>query len=327
MKLAFMGSDPIALPLLDFLAAQSSVELIGVFTQPDRRTGRGMKLQPNAIKGWALERGIEVLQPVKCGATEAEWLRIAGIEVVVVMAYGQILPKSVLAAVPGRFLNFHASLLPRLRGASPIHTAVALGLPETGVSLMQIEPKLDAGPLADVERIPISPEDNTAAVHARMATACPALMRRALAALASGSLAFLPQDDARATYCRIIEKSDAHLDFHVPATVLAARVRAFQPWPGTAFPHDDQEIRIHAAFALADDSGAAPGTVLNPMDGGLPIACAKGILIATSLQRPGGRPLPAADFLRGYAIPAGELLASRPMRPLEAGQPFPWKRS
>lgn len=321
-----MGSDPIALPLLDFLAGDGAVELAGVFTQPDRRTGRGMKLQPNAIKAWALDRGVEVLQPARCGPPEAQWLCANFIDWVIVMAYGQILPKAVLSAVPGRFLNFHASHLPRLRGASPIHSAIALGLLETAVSLMQIEPKLDAGPVADVELVPISGSDTTAELHARMAQSCPALMARALPAMQGGSLRFHAQEAARATYCRILEKTDAHLDFGSTAEHLQARVRAFQPWPGTAFPHDGQEIRVLAAETIPGAPGAAPGTILDLECQGLPIACGEGTLIATSLQRPGGRPLPAFDFLRGYPLPAGQVLLSRPMQPLESTQPFPWKR-
>jgi methionyl-tRNA formyltransferase len=328
MRAVFMGSDPIALPLLEHALRErpGGLDLRTVFTQPDRRTGRGMQLQPNAIKQWALERGIEVLQPAKCGAAEAEWMEREGIEVALVMAYGQILPRRLLDAVPRGFLNLHASLLPRLRGASPIHTAIACGYRESGVSLMRIIPQLDAGPVADVERVRIDPVDTAPALHAKLGAACPALLGRCLPRLAAGELEFTGQDAGAVSYCRIIEKSDCHLDFAAPAAELANRVRAFVPWPGTAFPFDGAEVRVLSATVEPSTAPAAPGTVLADEAGLLRIACGAGALRIARLQRPGGKPLDAEAFLRGFAIPPGAVLESRPMRPLESDRPFPYRR-
>ncbi len=328
MKLAFMGSDPIALPLLDYLqdSRPAGCCLDIVFTQPDRRTGRGMHLQANDIKQWALSAGLEVAQPLKCGRESAEQLQSRGIDLVLVMAYGKILPRSILEATPHPILNVHASTLPRLRGASPIHTAVALGLESTGVSLMQIIPQLDAGPVAGHEAVAILPDDSTQTVSRKLALATIPLVDRALPKLAKGDLVFKEQDASAVSYCRIIDKADAHLDFNAPARELYNRVRAFQPWPGTVFPVDGIDIRILEASLLDTTSeGWKPGTV-RLQDDGLRIACGSGWLVPRRLQRPGGKALPAADFLRGFSIAEGAVLPSRPMRPLESDQPFPYKR-
>ena len=329
MKLVFVGSDRFVLRVLDYLHRErpAGFELVSVYTQPDRRTGRGMHLQPNAIKQWALAAGVEVRQPFKCGREETQYICDSGIDLVLVMAYGQILPRHFLEAPSLDTLNLHASLLPRLRGASPIHTAVALGLETTGLCLMRITPKLDAGPVADREVVPILPQDTTADVHAKLARSAPVLMARALPRLVAGGMEFIEQDAAQVTYCRIIEKTDCHLDFHQPATDLLNRVRAFQPWPGTAFPFDGMEIRILDAVAV-DDAGPdpEPGTIHLEADGGLRIACGSGSLKPLRLQRPGGNPMAADAFLRGFPIGTGTRLESRPMRELEAREPFPFRK-
>lgn len=342
MRVVFMGSDAIALPLLNYLAGQRAhgVEIVGVFTQPDRPTGRGMKLQANAIKQWALKGAIPVLQPLRCGATEAQWLTDNRVDLVLVMAYGQILRRDFIQRAPLGTLNFHASRLPRLRGASPLHTAIALGLPETAISLMRIVPALDAGPVADVEPVAIAVTDGIAELYRNAAEACVPLLARNLPVLRDHQLTFHAQDDSRATYCRILTKDDAALDFHATAEELANRVRAFQPWPGTRFPFADHEIKVLAAVAgmsaadIDPFAQVAPGTVLDPSavaavqlsavadlpaaNAALWVRCAHGVLAITRLQRPGGKPLPAAEFLRGWAIEPGTVLASRPMQPLES---------
>ncbi|MEX0323384.1 MAG: methionyl-tRNA formyltransferase [Puniceicoccaceae bacterium] len=329
MKIAFMGSDAIALPMLKHLREEqaAAVEIDCVFTQPDRRSGRGMKLRMNAIKEWAIEEGIDVFQPKKCGADEATLLSDRGIELVLVMAYGQILPKVMLAAPPKGTLNMHASVLPRLRGASPIHTAVAIGLEETGVSLMQIVPKMDAGPVADVQKVSIDPDDKTSQVWDKLAAACIPLIDRNLSRIVSGELEFIEQDDGQVTYCRIIDKSDNHLDFNQPASELYNRIRAFQPWPGTTFLHRDIELKIlEAEVDQLPKHGQPNGSVGLDADGKLSIYCGEDRLRLLKLQRPGGKPLETEVFLRGYPISDGELLQSREMRPLEGPVPFPYKR-
>lgn len=328
MKIAFMGSDPIVLPMLDFLQSDkcADADIVVVLTQPDRKTGRGMRLQANEIKKWAEQHSIEILQPLKCGQTEADYLHNEAIDLVIVMAYGQILPRCILEVTQNKVLNMHASLLPRFRGASPIHTAVALGLEKTGVSLMEIIPKLDAGPVADFEEVLIGKESTVVELMDLMAQASVALVQRGLDRLVSGNLEFVEQDLDKVTYCRIIDKNDRHLDFNRPATDLHNRIRAFQPWPGTAFPVGDLEIRIVAGtIEQWDENHDEPGTVRLDT-AGMTISCGQDLIRPRILQRPGGKPLPVNDFLRGFPIIDGSVLLSREMRPLEGKSPFPYRK-
>jgi len=356
LRLIFMGSDPIALPLLDWLAnpagGASHATLAAIFTQPDRPVGRGQKIQPNAIKLWALARDIPVFQPEKLtDATRAEFAAFAP-DLALVMAYGHILRDALIATPRLGTLNLHASLLPKYRGASPIQTAIACGERETGVSLMRIIRQLDAGPVADAERVPIAPLDTAPDVEQKLAAACVPLVARALPKLAAGAnaLPFTPQNDAVATHCRRLEKTDGVLDFTAPAAVLAARINGLYPWPacsveiaghpikfclGSARVPRADEPRPEARQDPSSDEGkgdgagramsaretrALPGTVL-ASDAFLDIITPDGILCVHRLQRPGGKMLPSSDFLRGFPIPAGTLLPSRPMPALLATTP------
>lgn len=301
VRTVFMGSDPIALPLLDCLQAQDDLQLHAVFTQPDRPRGRGMKLQPNAIKAWAQSAGVQVLQPERCAKADAAWCQREGVQLILVMAYGQILRKSMLSVPALGILNFHASLLPAYRGASPIESAIANGELETGVSLMQIVPQLDAGPVLDVERVPIAPDANAAQLRADLATACVPLWRRCWPAIRNGNARFVPQDDAAVTYCSVLSKEDAWLDFARPAVDLANRVRAFHVWPGSCFRVKDVVYKVGAAHADPAQHSCKPGTLLCGKDI-LRIACAQGFLHILQLQKPGGKMLPIADFLRGHTF-------------------------
>jgi methionyl-tRNA formyltransferase len=319
MRIVFMGSDPIALPLLDALASErlGSANLVGVFTQPDRARGRGHRIQENSIKLWARERDLPIYQPERCDVEACQTLTALNPDYVLVMAFGQLLPRKLLNLFPGRFLNLHASLLPRLRGASPIQTALACGLEKTGVSLMQIEPRMDAGPVADSEVVPILPRDRSKDLHGRIAQASVSLMERNEAALRSGKLQFTEQDESVATYARLINKEDAALDFRVSAWELGCRIRAFNPWPGPRFPHKEIEVRVHEAEPINENPSAIPGTILRSGEAGLWIACGQSVLRVLSLQRPGGRVLAAAEFLRGYPLEVGTVLESRSMPELE----------
>ncbi|MCC5838920.1 MAG: methionyl-tRNA formyltransferase [Opitutales bacterium] len=328
LRVAFMGSDPIALPFLRAAQAQMSGQMqwVLVFTQPDRRTGRGLKTQPNEIKVWAQEAGIPVRQPEKCGDADVDALRKARVDVVIVMAYGQILRRALLESVPLGVLNFHGSLLPQLRGASPIQTALAEGFTETGISLMRLVPKMDAGPVADREIVPITAETDHFSLREALGGACVALWARAIQALCGPGLRFLEQDQTAVTYCRRLRKEDAYLDFRLPATVLERRIRAFRPWPGALVRHQGLDLRVGGARVLDGDGGQSPGepgTV--EITGGAPtIACSRGWLRLESLQRPGGRLLPAADFLRGYPIEEGSRLEMLEAMPLVGKEPFGW---
>ena len=333
LRLVFFGSDAIARPLLDWLAGPGAqvAQVVGVFTQPDRPVGRGQKVQPNAIKAWALARGLPVFQPEKLtDDVRAQLSALAG-DVGLVMAYGHILRDEFMATPRLGMLNLHTSLLPKYRGASPIQSAVASGDRETGVTLMRIVRRLDAGPIADIERVSIAPLDTAADIETKLAAACVPLVARALPRLADGTLGFTPQDDTAATYCRKLEKEDGVLDFALPAPVLAARINGLFPWPSCSIEINGQAVKLGLAdvadapppnAALAGEPGAvlgglpAPGTVLGADADGLLIATGRGTLRLRRLQRPGGKMLPAGEFLRGFAVAAGTLLPSRPMTAL-----------
>jgi methionyl-tRNA formyltransferase len=330
LRLVFMGSDPIALPLLDWMAGEGSpyARVAAVYTQPDRPAGRGKKVEPGPISRWAVDHELPVRQPERLGQDECAWLAAQQADLVLVMAYGQILRDEFIAIPRLGTLNLHASILPRFRGASPIQTAVACGERETGVALMRIVKRLDAGPVADVERVPVAPLDTAREVEARLAQACVPLLRRALPRLSEGSLAFAAQEETRASYCRRLFKEDGQLDFSAPAATLAARINGLFPWPGCALEIDGVAVKVGLAEAVSGGGGAGsnaatPGTIMGVDAGALLVATGDGSLRLLRLQRPGGKMLPAPEFLRGFAIADGTVLASRPMRPLVSSRPFP----
>lgn len=327
LRLVFLGSDAIALPLLRWSVAEgaSCVQVVGVFTQPDRPSGRGQQVQPNAIKAWAIEGGLPVYQPEKItDAVRAELAAMAP-DVALVMAYGHILRDDFIGTPRLGTLNLHTSLLPKYRGASPIQTAVACGERVTGVSLMRIVRRLDAGPVADAEQIAIGPLDTAAEVEAGLATACVPLVARALPPLAAGILEFTEQDERAATYCRKLRKEDGVLDFAFPASMLAARINGLFPWPACSIELNGQPVKVGLADigsretigTVADpDVKIPPGTVLGADAAGLLVQAGEGVIRFRRLQRPGGKMLPTADFLRGFAVAAGTRIPSQPMPPL-----------
>ncbi len=322
LKIVFMGSDAIALPALDWLAGSGRAEIVAAFTQPDRAAGRGQKVQVNAIKHWAQARGLPVLQPARLGAAEQQQLAAFRPDLTLVMAYGHILKQDVIDTPRLGTLNLHTSILPKYRGASPIQTATASGDSETGVTLMKMVLTLDAGPVASVERVPIGPLDTAAEVEAKLAQACVPLLARCLPAIAAGTQGYAPQNESAATFCRRLEKADGGLDFSAPAPVLAARINGLNPWPGCSVVINGQPVKLGLADALPT-SGGAPGTVGGTDPDGLLVATGQGTLRLRLLQRPGGKLLPAGEFLRGFPVSPSTMLPSHPMRALTAGMPFP----
>jgi len=325
LRLVFFGSDAIALPLLDWLdssAGRAHAEVVGVFTQPDRPVGRGQKITANAIKLWAVERNLPVFQPEKITDDVRAQLAALAPDVSLVMAYGHILRDAFIATPRFGTLNLHTSLLPKYRGASPIQTAVACGERETGVTLMRIVRELDAGPIADVERVAITLVDTALDVEAKLSAACVPLVARALPALGS-TLEFREQEHTAATFCRRLDKSDGGLDFAATASTLAARINGLFPWPTCACELGGQIVKIGLADALPGSSTGAPGTVAGADDHGLLVTTGSGLLCLRRLQRPGGKMLAAAEFLRGFPVAVGTVIASQPMQPLESPTPFP----
>lgn len=316
-KVVYFGADAICLPGLRYLFEQGAAhcELVGIVSQPDRRQGRGRKLQANPVAAFAREMGIPLQQPEKPDGELAEWLRGVGVSLGFVMAYGHFLPKALREAPSLGLLNFHGSLLPAYRGASPVETAIAMGGRETGVCLMRIVKEMDAGAVADCQRVRIEASDTAIDVRAKVGAAVVPLLERTLAAAVRGDLDFNGQDAKRATYCRKIGKEDGALDFTQSATMIEARLRAFTPWPGGYFEHGSQRIRVGRCTVTASLESAEPGRVLS-VGHTLEVATTEGVLQIHELQRPGGRMLPVADFVRGYPVGVGEVLPSVAGAPL-----------
>jgi methionyl-tRNA formyltransferase len=319
MRLVFAGTPDFARTALERLhAAGFTIPL--VLTQPDRPAGRGMKLQPSAVKQFAQQHGIAVAQPRSlrldgrypedAQAARAA-LREARPDVMVVAAYGLILPQWVLELPRLGCLNIHASLLPRWRGAAPIHRAIEAGDRETGVTIMQMDAGLDTGAMLLAERLPIDSDDTTATLHDKLAALGGRLVVEALELAACGGLRPVPQPAEGVSYAHKIEKAEAAVDWSQPADAIARRIRAFDPFPGATAQVGGETVKLWRAAAVMQGRGsAAPGTIVAIDAHGIGVACGEGRLEITELQRAGGKRLPAADFLRGFPLEAGQRFAA-----------------
>jgi len=314
----FMGSDPIALPGLEaMLSGQcGAIELVAVYTQPDRARGRGKKVVANEIKSWAHERGLPVFQPERMKKAERLEIEAMGVDSILVMAYGHILSQKLIDTPRFGIWNLHTSLLPKYRGASPIQCAVANGERKTGVSLMRLVREMDAGPVLDVERVSIEDEDTAMDIDARLAEACVPLLQRGLPLIHTDKAETHEQEDSAACYVRKLVKDDGELDFRVSASVLARRINGLFPWPGTRACLGDVSIKLGLAVADETRVDAVPGAVLAIEKGGVRVACGKGSVLLKRLQRPGGKMLDAADFARGFELPENAVFESREMTEL-----------
>jgi methionyl-tRNA formyltransferase len=313
MKIIFAGTPEFAAVALRALH-QSGFDIPLVLTQPDRPAGRGMQLQASPVKQFALAHDIPVAQPVSLRlngkypevAREAhEMLRATPHDVMVVAAYGLILPRSVLDIPRFGCINIHASLLPRWRGAAPIHRAIEAGDTETGVTIMQMEEGLDTGPMLLMERLPIAPDDTTGSLHDKLAELGGRMIVEALRKLGQGELSSTPQPEAGANYAAKITKQEAILDFSQLANILERKIRAFNPYPGASASFNGVSLKVWRAETVAATQGI-PGQVLaaNAQDG-VVVACGEGALRMTELQKPGGKRLPADEFLKGFAMEGG----------------------
>lgn len=325
LKIIFMGSDPIALPLLDWLAGEGGAlaSVAAVYTQPDRPAGRGQKTVAGPIKQWAVSHGVDVRQPEKLTSDERDWLAAQDADLALVLAYGHILKDDLIATPRLGTVNLHASMLPKYRGASPIQTAIAQGDLETGMTLMRVVRKLDAGPVGDSMCVPVASLDTALDVEGKLAAVCVPLLARALPRLQDGTLVFAPQDERQATSCRRLVKEDGRLDFTAPARTLAARINGLFPWPGCSVKIGGVLVKLGLADVAVGSSGGADGhagsvgrpagEVLGTDGDGLLVATGEGILRLRKLQRPGGRMLGAVEFLRGFAVPTGARLPPEAM--------------
>lgn len=297
MKIVFAGTPEFAVASLR--AAARHHEVVGVYTQPDRPAGRGRGLMPSPVKLEAIARGIPVFQPESLKTAEAQQqLRDLQPDLMVVVAYGLILPKAVLAIPTHGCWNVHASLLPRWRGAAPIQRAIQAGDAETGVCLMQMEAGLDTGPVLLRQHTPIQAGELGGSLHDRLAELGAQVLSDGLGLLRAGLKPIAqPQPEQGVTYAHKLDKAEARLDWARDAQVLERTVRAFNPWPIAEAQLAGERVRIHGAVALEDNHGKAPGTLLAAGRDGIDIACGQGALRLRVLQREGGKAITSADYL------------------------------
>ena len=319
MRVIFAGTPEFARVALAHLH-EAGFDIPLVLTQPDRPAGRGMKLQASAVKQWAQAQQIPVAQPRSLrmdgkypedAAAVRTAIETARADVMVVAAYGLILPQWVLDLPRLGCLNIHGSVLPRWRGAAPIHRAIEAGDAETGVTIMQMDAGLDTGDKLLVQTLPINPQDTTESLHDALAALGARMIVQALQQAQTGALQGVAQAADGICYAHKIDKREAALDWTQPATTLARRVRAFNPFPVASSVLGGETIKFWRVQALPPHSRAAqPGEVIAVSAEGVDIATASGVLRATRLQKAGGKPLEAADFLHGFALHPGQIFAA-----------------
>ncbi len=300
MRIVFMGTPEIAATCLRG-SLDGGANVVGVYTQPDRPKNRGMKLEQSPVKKIALEQGIPVFQPENFRAPETlEVLRDLRPDVVAVVAYGRILPQSVLDIPPKGCINIHASLLPEYRGSAPYQWAVLDGKEKTGVTAMYLVREMDAGDMIDAVETPIGPEETSGELLDRLAVLGAELLKKTLARLEAGPVKAVPQDPARVTFAPMLDRSMSPIDWTKPAAVIHNQIRGLNPWPSATAVLGGTKFKIHSAV-LTEGSGE-PGTILGLTKTGLRVACGQGALEIRVLQVEGGKRMPAPDYFRGHPL-------------------------
>ncbi|MCI5703728.1 methionyl-tRNA formyltransferase [Candidatus Pseudoscillospira sp. SGI.172] len=307
MRILFMGTPDFAVPSLEALLGAGHT-VCGVFTQPDKPKNRGMKLQPTPVKECALSHGIPVFQPVKLrDGTALEQIRALAPELIVVAAYGRILPQDILDCPPKGCINVHSSLLPRYRGAAPINWAILNGDGETGVTIMHMAAALDAGDIIAQASAPIGPDETAPELTARLAELGGALLAETVARIEAGTAERIPQEEEQATLAPMLGKELSPLDFSRSAQALHDQVRGLIPWPAATARVGGVRCKIFATAAERGSGG--PGTVLEAGKNGILIACGGDTALRIlELQPDGGKRMRAADYLRGHPVEAGSVL-------------------
>jgi methionyl-tRNA formyltransferase len=317
LRIVYMGTPEFAVPALKALIA-SRHQVVGVVTNPDKPSGRGRKLQAPPVKVVAEEAGIEVFQPKGLRKPEPQaHLRAWAPDVIVVAAYGRILPPAVLEIPPMGCINIHASLLPAYRGAAPIQWAVVRGERESGVTIMKMTEGLDTGAMYLKGAVPIGPLDTAQHLHDKLAPLGAELLLKVLDGLISGTIQAEEQDEALATWAPIIRKEDAYIDWSKPAQAVANHIRGFNPWPGAVadLVREPAPVRLKLHLARAVDwSGAAkPGEVIEASGQRILVACGQGAIECLELQAPGRRAMAVRDFMNGFELRAGDRLVTPPV--------------
>ena len=303
MRLVFMGTPEIAATCLKRLW-EDGREIVGVYTKPDTPQKRGMKLTASAVKTFASQQGLRVVQPATFRDDQAvEELRALRPDLILVVAYGKILPQRVLEIPPKGCVNIHASLLPLLRGAAPIQRAVLEGFSETGVTAMYMAKELDAGDIIDRTATPIGENETAGELTLRLADLGAELLSRTVDAIQAGTAYFVPQDPEKVTYAPMLTKEEAAIDWTQPARVIHHQICGLNPWPVAQTDLGGSRLKIYNSLVLDETTQAAPGTPLGVGKKGLDMACGQGtVLRITRLQAQGGKQMPAADYFRGHPL-------------------------
>ncbi|MCX5907151.1 MAG: methionyl-tRNA formyltransferase [Deltaproteobacteria bacterium] len=308
MRILFLGTPAFACPTLQALL-ESPHEILGVVTQPDRPKGRGRKLTPPPVKIIAATKNLPVFQPEK--VRDPSFLRACQDlqpEIIVVVAYGQILPQILLSLPPRGCVNIHGSLLPKYRGAAPITRAVLAGDTLTGITTMLMDEGMDTGPILGTEETPIAKDDTTGSLQDRLAGIGAGLLLRTLEGLEKGTITPKPQDHSRATYAPKIAKEEGKIDWNAPALTLFNLIRAFDPWPGAFTLWEGRVLKLFHPSITEEENRKTPGTVVNASAEGLAIATGRGILLVSELQAENRSRMKAKDFLRGHSLTPGTRL-------------------
>ena len=304
MKILFMGTPDFAVPSLQALI-EAGHEIVGVFTQPDKPKNRGMKLLPTPVKVVALEHDIPVFQPTKLrDGTALETIQFLAPDLIVVAAYGRILPQEILDYPKLGCINVHSSLLPKYRGSAPIHWAILNGDAESGVTIMNVVLELDAGDIISQAVTPIDPDETVETLHDRLADMGAKLLVDTVVSIENGTATRTPQQADLVTHAPMLSRALSPMDFTRPARELHNQVRGLIPWPAAVTELNGTRCKIFSTSVLAETTGKAPGTVIAADKKGLKIACGGGtVLQINELQADGGKRLKAADYLRGHPIP------------------------
>ena len=309
MRVVFSGTPEFSVPCLEVLVDSPDISVVGVYTQPDRRSGRGKALTPSAVKLCALKHELPVFQPENfANIHDQKVLENLAPDLILVVAYGLILPKAVLDLPPLGCLNIHASLLPRWRGAAPIQRCIEAGDTQTGVTLMQIEPRLDSGPMLAEKKIPVSEEDTGGSLHDKLSLLGASLLKENLSAIRAGSLQPRLQDESRVCYAPKLSRADSMIDWHLSADVLERKVRALNPWPVASTSLAGSVLRILQSSVIQSNKGTQPGEIVSASKEGILVQTGEGILKLEVVQKPGGKLLLAADFLNGMPLEPGTVL-------------------
>lgn len=300
-RIVFAGTPEFSVPPLRALLG-SGHRVVGVYTQPDRPAGRGRKLSPSPVKEVAVDAGIPVFQPANFkDPADVAVLESLHADLMVVVAYGLLLPRGVLDAPRLGCVNIHASVLPRWRGAAPIQRAVLAGDAASGVTIMRMEAGLDTGPMFLIEEVPLAPDETGGSLHDRLSVLGAAALMKALPGILDGTLAAEPQDDSQSCYAKKLDKAEATIDWTRPAADIERQVRAFNPWPVAQTRFEDAFLRVWRAHAISG-VGGSPGMVMNATRSGIDVATGDGLLRITELQLPGKRAMSAQDFINANNI-------------------------